>query len=205
MKPVSSREGVCGGGHIPWLGLRGLTGGHGEKIKVPVGPQTAAVVGLCPLPLPSLAPHPISVGPGEGSRNLKGSECAGVCCHFGLIAPLFSTFWSTALCMCLASQNFFISFSLSLPCLYFPGLRVRWWTVRCNCGFNEQLWVSPYFQLALPSSYCWPLGPPRVFLGFCPFRFCPPCSQPPRIHPLAPSCALQAPFRSKLVESLHSC
>lgn len=90
MKPVSSRESVCGGGHIPrWgahptAGLEGLPGGSGEKMKVSVGPQTVAVVGLCPLPLPSLAPHPI-----WGARaRATGTSRAPRVCEFVL------PFWS---------------------------------------------------------------------------------------------------------------
>ena len=86
MKPMSRREvyAVGGGAHPPAVGLEGLAGGSGGKMKVSVGPQTVAVVGLCPLPLPSLAPHPIWGARARAtgtSRALRVCEC--VCCHFG--------------------------------------------------------------------------------------------------------------------------
>lgn len=193
-------------GHIPWRGLRGLTGGYGEKIKVPVGPQTVAVVGLCPLPLPSLTPHPVSGGQGEGSKNFSGSEYAGVCCHFGLIAPLVSV----SLLVYCAVRAAWVSefphhFSSSSVLFVLPWalcVIVDW--VECSCYFNELLWVSPYLLGSLPASHYQPLGPLFVSQNLC-FSLCPPCSHLPCIHPWAPDCALQAPFRSKLVESLHSC
>ena len=143
---------------------------------MPVGPQTAAVVGLCPLPLPSLAPHPISGGQGEGSRNLKGSKCGGRVAI--LVSPLpcsLSLFCLTVhLCRGLASQNFFICPSASTLFELPWALCVIMDCAECSCCFNELLWVSAYLLLSL--------GPLCAFPNLS-FSLCPPCSLLPHMHP----------------------
>lgn len=182
----------------------GLTGGRGEKIKVPVGPQTVAVVRPCPLPLPSLAPHPIWGG-GDTVRAAGAPRALSVQCvlPFWCHRPLFSI---SLLVDCAAHRprlseclHLFPSAStwLALPwalCVTVDG-------AECSCGFNELLWVAPYLRRPLPSSHHQPLGRRGcVCLRLC-LSLCPPCSHPPCIRPSAPGCALRAPFRSKLVEA----
>lgn len=123
---MSSKEGVCGGGHVPQLGLRGLTGGYEGKMKVPVGPQTVAVVGLCPLPLLSLAPHPISGARGKAagtSRALR--EC--VVCLAILVSLLSWSLFVSLVCACVLPLRIFSSLSL---CLYFSVLP---WALCVTC------------------------------------------------------------------------
>lgn len=125
--------------------------------------------------MPSSSPQPRSSshlwGQGEGSGNLKGSErVCGVSCHFGLIALLVSL-CLFGLCVCLASQNFFISFPLPLLFCTTLGFVCDVHCVKCSCCFNELLWVSPTFFL--PLGLC-------VFPGICPFLF---------VHPAAISLA----------------
>ena len=71
---------VVGGAH-PVARLEGLPGGSGEKMKVSMGPQTVSVVGLCPLPLPSLAPHPTWEARARAtgiSKALRVCQCVAI-------------------------------------------------------------------------------------------------------------------------------
>lgn len=166
-------------------GPAGLTGGRGEEIKVPVGPQTVTVVRPCPLPLPSLAPHPISGGQAEGSRNPKGSACAvRVVLPFWSHRPLFSVSLLVDCAVHRPRLSEFLRLSPSASTLLvLPwALCVTVDCAECSCGFNELLWVAPYLRLPLPSSRRQPLGRRCVCPNLC-FSLCPPCSHPPCIAP----------------------
>lgn len=169
-------------------------------MKVSVGPHTVAVVGLCPLPLPSLAPHPMWGGQGKGNRNLKSSESLRMC-----VAILVSPFsWSLLISLLVSCSGHVCCLS---ECLHpFPSdsawfvLPWAWRGIRdyekCSGAVDELLWVSPS---QLPS---FSLG------GLCELLVLFPWSTlqtSPSHPPSAPGCALRAPLTSKLVESLCSC
>lgn len=130
----------------------------------------------------------------------------GVCCHFGLIDPLFSVSLLVDRTMHGSCLSEFLHLFLSAFTLFvLPwALCVIRDCAKCSCYFNELLWVSPFLWLFLSSACRQSLGPLCVSPDLC-FSFRPPCSHPPSIQPSAPRCDLQAPFRSKLVETLHSC
>lgn len=192
----------CAVGGTSVAGPRGPTGGRGEQMKVPVGPQTVTVVGPCPLPLPSLAPHPISGGPGEGSRNLKGSECA-VRVAISVSSPPCSPVSLLVDCAALGPglSEFLRLFPSASTVPVLPwALCVRVDGAECSGGgFNELLWVAPHlgFPAPPPGVSPWGVG---VFVPICAFPFVHPAASP--LHPpSAPGCARQAPCRSKLAEA----